>query len=283
MENLHLFTKDMASLESKRQHEGMRKFWDREIQLLPLNRLTNQEDRSIMRSMNSLRLTLLIPFLFCFSWGLASSVPYTGKISIRGVNYHGDAQFRFSLHDGNGTTHWENGKSGETIKVSVHNGRYEVFLGGQGMNSLTPELFLKNDPLYLKVEFDLGDGLQHLGPDQLITSTPRALVAEVAKMAESMPSGSISRDMLNAEVLSQLEGKELSDSSAPSVITRDMLSEDIRLDLNKTITITRDMLPLDVLQELNRTISKSMLGSDVLNDLNATIGMNRLSTGSYKN
>ena len=39
------------------------------------------------------------------------------------------------------------GKSGETIKVSVHNGRYEVFLGGQGMNSLTPELFLKNDPL----------------------------------------------------------------------------------------------------------------------------------------
>ena len=113
------------------------------------------------------------------------------------------------------------------------------------MNSLTPELFLKNDPLFLKVEFNLGDGLQHLGPDQLITSTPRALVAEVAKMAESMPSGSISRDMLNAEVLSQLEGKELSDSSAPSVITQDrhMLSEDIRLDLNKTISITRKMLP----------------------------------------
>ena len=30
---------------------------------------------------------------------------------------------------------WENGQSGETIKVSVHNGHYEVFLGGQGMNS----------------------------------------------------------------------------------------------------------------------------------------------------
>ena len=205
-----------------------------------------------------------------FSWGLANSIPYTGKISIRGVNYHGDAQFRFSLHDGNGTTHWENGKYGETIKVSVHNGRYEVFLGGQGMNSLTPELFLKNDPLYLKVEFDLGDGLQHLGPDQLITSTPRALVAEVAKMAESMPSGSISRDMLNAEVLSQLEGKELSDSSAPSVITQ-MLSEDIRLDLNKTISIlTRNMLPSDVLADLNKTVSitRDMLPVDVLADLN---------------
>ena len=166
-----------------------------------------------MRSMNSSRLTLLIPLLFCFSWGLANSIPYTGKISIRGVNYHGDAQFRFSLHDGNGTTHWENGQSGETIKVSVHNGRYEVFLGGQGMNSLpTPNYCFNYDKLYLKVEFDLGDGLQHLVPDQLITVTPRALVADIAKVAESMPSGSISRDMLNAEVLSQLEGKELSDS-----------------------------------------------------------------------
>ena len=146
-----------------------------------------------MRGMNSSRLTLLIPLLFCFSWGLANSIPYTGKISIRGVNYHGDAQFRFSLHDGNGTTHWENGQSGETIKVSVHNGRYEVFLGGQGMNSLPAELFLNYDKLYLKVEVDMetGEGLRHLAPDQLITVTPRALVAD---MAESMASGSISRE-----------------------------------------------------------------------------------------
>ena len=37
----------------------------------------------------------------------------------------------------------------------------------------------------LKVRFDNGDGkgLRHLEPDQRITSTPRALVAEVAKTA----------------------------------------------------------------------------------------------------
>ena len=47
-----------------------------------------------------------------------------------------------------------------------------------------------------------------------------------------------------------------------------MLPQDVRDDLNKTVTITRNMLPADVLSDLNRTISKSMLGSDVLADLN---------------
>ena len=61
--------------------------------------------------------------------------------------------------------------------------RYTVFLGGQGMNSLPPELFLNHDKLYLKVEVDMedGEGLRHLAPDQLITATPRALVAELRK------------------------------------------------------------------------------------------------------
>ena len=35
----------------------------------------------------------------------ASPVPYSGKIDIRGVNYFGEAQFAFSLQDGNATTH----------------------------------------------------------------------------------------------------------------------------------------------------------------------------------
>ena len=59
----------------------------------------------------------------------------------------------------------------------------------------------------------------------------------------SMPSGSISRDMLNAEVLSNSKGEQDSSSLCDP---RDMLSEDIRLDLNKTISITRNMLPSDV-------------------------------------
>jgi hypothetical protein len=215
----------------------------------------------------------------------ASPVPYSGKIDIRGVNYFGEAQFAFSLHDGNGTTHWRNGNQPkETIKVTIRNGRYNVLLGGQGMNSLPPELFLKHDKLYLKVEFDNGDGegLRHLALDQLITATPRALVAEVAKVAqvaEKVGNGVITRDMLNQEVLSQLDANATSSPSTPITITRDMLPASVLNDLNKTVSITRDMLPQDVRDDLNKsvTVTRNMLPTDVLSDLNATIGMNRLS------
>jgi hypothetical protein len=263
---------------------------------------------------------LLLPFVFTLSLWSASPVPYSGKIDIRGVNYFGEAQFAFSLHDGNGTTHWENGNQPkETIKVTIRNGRYSVLLGGQGMNSLAPQLFLNHDKLYLKVEVDMGDGegLRHLAPDQLITATPRALVAEwakMAKLAEAVPAGSITRDMLSQQVLTQLDANGSSSTVGPItrdmlpasvlndlnktivitrdmlpqdvrddlnqsiVITRDMLPQDVRDDLNKTVMITRSMLPADVLSDLNRTISKSMLGSDLIADLNSTIGLSRLSS-----
>ena len=244
---------------------------------------------------------LLLSFLFTLSLWSASPVPYSGKIDIRGVNYFGEAQFAFSLHDGNGTTHWRNANQPkETIKITIRNGRYSVLLGGQGMNSLAPELFLNHDKLYLKVEVDMGDeeGLRHLAPDQLITATPRALVAELAKVAqvaEKVGNGAITRDMLSQEVLAQLDVNATASPSAPVtitrdmlpasvlndlnksvIITRDMLPQDVRDDLNKTVTITRSMLPADVLSDLNRTISKSMLGSDVLADLNRTVTKNNL-------
>ena len=112
------------------------------------------------------------------------------------------------------------------------------------MNSLPPELFLNHDKLYLKVEVDMedGEGLRHLAPDQLITATPRALVAEVAKVAkvaEKVGNGAITRDMLNQEVLSQLDANATSSSSAHVTITRGMLPQDVRDDLNKTITYDR--------------------------------------------
>ena len=226
-----------------------------------------------MQGMKFIQPFLLLSFLFTLSLWSASPVPYSGKIDIRGVNYFGEAQFAFSLHDGNGTTHWRNGKQpGETIKVTIRNGRYTVLLGGQGMNSLPPELFLNHDKLYLKVEVDMGDGegLRHLAPDQLITATPRALVAEVAKVAqvaEKVGNGAITLDMLSSEVLTKLDANGSSASVGP--ITRDMLPQDVRDDLNKTVTITRDMLPADVLTDLNKSsataspITLSMLAPEV--------------------
>jgi hypothetical protein len=186
--------------------------------------------------MKSACIFLLLPFLLSLSVWAIPPVPFMGKVSVRGVNYFGGVQFTFSLHNGKSTTIWTNGeKVGETIKVPVHNGRYHVLLGGQGMSSLPPALFLNNDELYLRVEFDNGDGkgLRHLGPDQLMTATTRALVTEVAKVAK------------------------VSEKVAECAITVPMLSPALLADLNRSggITqITRDMLPQDVSDDLNRTV-----------------------------
>ena len=218
-----------------------------------------------MQSMKFIPPFLLLSFLFTLSLWSATPVPYSGKIDIRGVNYFGEAQFAFSLHDGNGTTHWRNGNQPkETIKVTIRNGRYTVLLGGQGMNSLAPELFLNHDKLYLKVEFDNedGKGLRHLAPDQLITATPRALVAELAKVsevakvaqvAEKVGNGVITREMLSQEVLSQLDANATASPSAPITITRDMLPQDVRDDLNATIGM--DRLSAEVIAKLDQNIS----------------------------
>ena len=156
---------------------------------------------------------ILLPLLFTLSVWSASPVPYSGKVAINGVNFSGQAQFIFSLFDGTGATHWRNGSSKkDTIGVKVVNGRYSVLLGGQGMNPLPPELFLTHNKLFLKVEFDNGDGkgLRHLAPDQLITATPKALVAEVAKfanvaeVANGVRSGSVTKEMLNSELTGEL-------------------------------------------------------------------------------
>ena len=181
----------------------------------------------------------------------------------------------------NGTIHWQNADdANESIRVSVDKGRYLVMLGGQGMNPLPPELFLQHDELYLSVSFDKGDGPRSLGPEQLITATPRALVAEVAK---KLPVGAITFDMLSPEVLSKLDANQ---STAPiGPITRDMLPSDVLADLNKTVPtfgpITLDMMPAEVLADLNKSapaitsITRDMLPLDVLEDLNQTISITR--------
>ena len=178
----------------------------------------------------------LLPWLALWA---APPVPYSGKVAIDGINYHGSAQFTFALHDGNGTTHWWNGTGhNQSIQVFVANGRYSVMLGGQGMNPLPPELFLQHENLYLRVKFDNGDGtgLRHLGPDQLITATPRALVAEVAKVAEKL-SGAITSDMLSPEVRSDLNRTVTPQMIQPASITTAQLNEQILKYLKPEITL----------------------------------------------
>ena len=175
----------------------------------------------------------LLPLLALWS---SPPVPYYGKVSIDGINYHGSAHFQFSLKDANGTEHWRNGvDANESIRVFVVNGRYSVMLGGQGMNPLPPELFLQHEELYLSVSFDKGDGPRTLGPEQLITATPRALVAEVAKVAEKL-SGAITSDMLSPEVRSDLNRTVTANEIAQNTITTAQLNEQILKYLKPEIT-----------------------------------------------
>ena len=167
-------------------------------------------------------LSLLFFFFFSYYLWSASPVPYSGKLSINGVNYNGSAQLAFSLYDSKGNTQWRNGSKRDiTISVPVKNGRYTVLLGGQGMNPLPPELFLDHNELYLKVRFNdgSGKGLQHLSPDQQITANPRALVADLAqkaRVADSVKPGTITTAQLNEQILKYLKPEITSSPTLPT-------------------------------------------------------------------
>ena len=178
--------------------------------------------------MRSMKLTGQILFLMLgvvISLQAVPPVPYSGKVAINGVNYHGEAKFTFFLQDKEGKVRWRNGTSDDqTIRVQVFNGRYTVLLGGQGMNVLPPQLFLDYEELYLRVRFDNGDGkgLRNLTPYQRITSSPHALVAEVAKVANSVKPGSVNSQML-----------------ASDAVTSDKLSPQVRAELSAPIGLNR--------------------------------------------
>ena len=115
-----------------------------------------------------------------------------------------------------------------TIELDVRNGRYFALLGGQGTPPLPPRLFIDHSNLILKVSVDLndGEGMRPLLPDQPIN----------ALAAESVAPGSITKDMLSADVLSDLNRTQTVPSSEPSTssfevtpgsITHELLSSRI--------------------------------------------------------
>ena len=144
-------------------------------------------------------------------------------------------------------------------------------------------------------------------PDQLITSAPHALAAEVARnalTADAVKPGAITKSMLAADVLADLNAtvvlpeqnatiqtgsitrsmlapgvlSDLNATIAPGSITAGQLAPALLADLNRSVVITRSMLPSSVLADLNRTIviTRDMLPGDVLADLNGTIPRSRL-------
>ena len=233
-------------------------------------------------------INFLLFFLLLTGFLIGAPIPYSGKVAINGANFQGDAQFTFALRDANGTEHWRNGaNANDSIELTVDRGLYVCLLGGNTMNDFPAKLFLNHSELYLQVRFYRVDTQKwlHLLPDQRITSAPHALAAEVAnlaKLADAVRPGAITKSMLGDEVLADLNRTvtksmlgqdvlaDLNQTIGTDSITLDKLSPQVRADLNGTIA--RSRFPSDVLADLNRTVTKSMLGQDVLADLNQTIG-----------
>ena len=202
------------------------------------------------------------------SYLFSASLPYTGKLSQRGVNFEGTVRFAFQVVDANQTIHWQHDdESNATIPVSVANGRYSVNLGGQGMNPLPGDLFLSKRKLFLRVAVNLrdGNGLQLLSPDQAITSVPHALTADLAAyaqkaaLAEAVTDGAITPRMLDERIQKKLDANL---SIPAGFVTPRMLSDKLLRDLNRTITHT-DLSP-QIKADLNRTITASNLAPNTI-------------------
>lgn len=161
-----------------------------------------------------------IVFLFIFlSASIYASPPvaYSGKVSVDGVNFSGEANFTFSIVDRNGSVLWQNDDNNQGIRVNVLHGTYLVLLGGQGMKALPSDLFLKEElSVRVTVDLDDGQGQRVLSPDSTITAHPRARVAD------------LSMNALSADVANSL--------ASNFQITHDMLSESVLADLNYSRT-----------------------------------------------
>ncbi|NBR22162.1 MAG: hypothetical protein EBT88_17775, partial [Proteobacteria bacterium] len=156
--------------------------------------------------------------------------------SKNGVNFHGEAAFKFAIRDHQGSVLWKSGKEeGEVLRIFVTNGRYTVLLGGQGTNALSPEIFASDQTLYLHVRVDLGDkkGWREISPDQPIHSTPHSLASDYAKIAGGVSPGSITSKMLSDKVKT-----EINKPIAPGAITTAQLNEQILKYLKPEITLS---------------------------------------------
>ena len=183
---------------------------------------------------------LLVEALF-LSVLSANPLPYTGKLSVDRINFHGRAEFSFAIRDGNGTVHWKHAADNSSIQVNVVNGRYQVMLGGQGMEPLPPQLFLDRPRLFLVISADLGDGRGPLPlkPDQRITSSAHALSADLAgraKVADSVSPGAITDGMLSPKLLEKIEANA---TIAAGAIQSKMLAESLRQQIDAPVSASR--------------------------------------------
>ena len=206
-------------------------------------------------------------------WAAPEVLNYSGKISVSGQPYTGQAYFKFALVNGTGTvSYWSNDgnftdpqEPAQSVAATVSEGVYTIRLGDAalaGMQALPGQIFRDHSDAHLRIWFSQSPNGPYdlLSPDQAVGSVPYALNGGSA----SNGTGSF--------------------AIAPGSINRSMLDGNLRADLNASIkSITRDMLPASVLADLNRTITHAHLSEQILKYLRPEITHHPQSVTAYAN
>jgi hypothetical protein len=243
--------------------------------------------------MNRVALWILAQIIFLIS---AQAVPhvlyYAGQVTVNGEAFDGNGLFKFALVNTDGTTtYWSNdGTSVDgsepqaSVAIPVSGGLYAVLLGNtaqQGMGAIDPALFVQHSDAKLRVWFSDGvNGFQQLSPDRPFASVPYAFTAGTAQTAGSAPiaNGAVNLDMLSQDVKTQIN----------ATIGLERLSSEIisKLEQNATITngsvtgskmadgaITTDKLNEQILKYLKPEITSQPQAQTVYGDSNVSFSV----------
>ena len=178
-------------------------------------------------------------------------INYAGQVSVDGEPFEGTGSFKFALLGAKGkTTLWSNDGTSvggtepkSSVSVSVNGGLYSILLGNiaiDGMGPIDPAIFTENSGAKLRVWFSDGvNGFERLKPDRPFASVPYAFSAGNAKLAESvkLTPGTITKQMLSKDVLSDLNRTITPNMIKPSSITPAQLNDKILKYLKPEITL----------------------------------------------
>ncbi len=121
------------------------------------------------------------------SGGIPLQINHQGLVKVNGFRFNGNGDFRFALVDPDtGENHWTNdgtnipgpGVPTNAVNLPVVNGVYTIRLGDTTLANMTgiPSTVFNDDNVVLRIWFDdsLGNGIQQLSPDHVLTSAPYA-------------------------------------------------------------------------------------------------------------
>lgn len=150
----------------------------------------------------SIRIQALVWLFATIALGVPMQINHQGVVTVSGVRFNGNGDFRFALVDpdvgSNGANVWTNDGSNPgtdamptaAVNLPVVGGIYNVRLGDTQLTNMTAisASVFSDDNIVLRIWFDdtQGGGVLQLAPDQVLTSAPYAMHAETATNADTV-------------------------------------------------------------------------------------------------